>query len=316
MFTRKYGGVNKSMKNKIIRLAAVIAVVGLAFVWSAPAAKAQSNGLGITPKITLLSKPGGQISDNLRLNNLSNTQPLNVRIALVDFRPANETGTPQLLQDPNAPLTPWSLKPYISIPDTINVPAGQSKNIPFTVKFPANVGAGSYYVAVEYKATGANDQQKVTISASSATLLFPPSEFTYRLKNSGNLNESPAGSIVVKNMLGHIIANIDSVNPRSELALIGQTRRFQVCYPKSKAETDLPKADNCGPLPITPGRYTAQIVLLYGQNGQPSRQITANATFWYLPLWFDIVAILVLAAIVWIIYWLYNRIKSPRRGRR
>jgi hypothetical protein len=334
------------MKYKIARVLAVALMLGTSLMANVPA-YAQSNGLGITPRINLTTKPGGQVSDNLRINNLSNTQPLNVQVTLVDFKPADESGTPQLIQDPSAQPTAWSLRPYISLPEFITVPPGQSKLIPFTIKIPPNVGAGSYYSAVEYRAQNPQNQQKVTIAASSATLLFvnvegnasellslldfnltegnqvkssfnkAPSNFTYRLKNSGNLNEAPAGSIVIKNMFGHIVSNIDNVNPKSELALIGQTRRFNVCYPKSTAPSDLVKNDNCRPLKLQPGKYTAELVLLYGQNGQPSRQIGANASFWYLPLWFIIALILVLAVIAWLGYQIYRRFSgkpaAPRR---
>lgn len=304
---------------------------------------AQSNGLGVTPRISLTSRPGGVIRDNLRVTNLNNSQALNLKISVIDFRPAGETGTPQLLRDPNAEQTAWSLRPYLTIPENSTVAAGQSANIPFTVRFPENVGAGSYYSAIEYEAVGATDQQRVNIAASTATLLFinvagnaselinllnfgpseggniksifsePPQTFSYRLKNSGNLNESPAGSIVVKSMFGDIAANIDNVNPKGELALIGQTRRFEVCYPKSTEQTEIVKPENCQRLKLMPGRYTAELVLLYGQNGQPTRQIGATAAFWYLPPWFVGLLAIVLIAVGWLVYNIYRRVKSPRR---
>jgi hypothetical protein len=334
------------MKQKFLAFFALTILLGVTFIPAVRVA-AQSNGLGVTPKISLSAKPGAQLRDSLRVNNLSSTQPLTIKVNLVDFKPANESGTPQLLQDTNAPLTPWSLKPYISLPELVNVPAGQSKTIPFTIKFPENIGAGSYYSAVEYQAVTGTDQQKVNIAASSATLLFvnvegnasefvnilqfgpsdaqgnikssfsqPPTYFAFRVKNSGNLNEPPSGSIVVKNTLGHIVAHIDNVNPKSELALIGQTRKFIVCNPKSTQDTELVKNTNCTPLKLTPGHYSSQLVLLYGQNGQPSRQIGATAGFWYMPLWAIVVAVAILAAVIWGIYTLYRRFSAPRGRRR
>lgn len=306
---------------------------------------AQSNGLGVTPRVSLTSRPGGTIRDSLRVSNLSSNQPLNLRVNIIDFRPAGETGTPQLIRDPNAEQTPWSLKPFLTIPETFTVPAGQSANVPFTIKFPDNVGAGSYYSAIEYEAVGATDEQRVNIAASSATLVFinvegnaaellnlldfgasdngkiksifsePPQTFGYRLKNGGNLNESPAGSIVVKNMFGDIKANIDNINPKNELALIGQTRRFEVCYPKSTETTEIVKAENCQRLKLLPGRYTAELVMLYGQNGQPVRQIGAKASFWYLPTWFVALLVIVLAALAWVGYRTYSRFNRPKRRR-
>lgn len=332
------------MKKHLWKFTAAFAVLCLFLTYAGPV-YAQSNGLGVTPRVSLTSRPGGVIRDSLRVSNLSSTQPLNLRVNIIDFRPAGETGTPQLIRDRNAEQTPWSLRPYLTIPETVTIPAGQSSNVPFTIRFPENVGAGSYYSAIEYEATGATDEQRVNIAASSATLIFinvagnaaellnllnfgasedgniksifsePPQKFTYRIKNSGNLNESPAGSIIVKNMFGDIKANINNVNPRNELALIGQTRRFEVCYPKSTEETELVKPENCQRMKLLPGRYTAELVILYGQNGQPTRQIGGTAAFWYLPTWFVAILAVVLAAISWAGYTIYRRVKSPRRRR-
>lgn len=337
-------GLSFNMKKISLALAAFLAAFILTALPLAPAS-AQSNGLGVTPRISLTSRPGGTIRDSLRVTNLNPSQALNLKITIIDFRPAGETGTPQLLRDPNAEQTPWSLRPYLTIPENATVAAGQSANIPFTIRFPENVGAGSYYSAIEYEAVGATDQQRVNIAASTATLLFinvageaselinllnfgpseggeiksifsePPQTFSYRIKNSGNLNESPAGSIVVKNMFGDIKANIDNVNPKGELALIGQTRRFEVCYPKSTEQTEIVKPENCQRLNLMPGRYTAELVLLYGQNGQPTRQIGATAVFWYLPPWFVAILAAVLIALAWLVYTVYRRMKSSRRRR-
>jgi hypothetical protein len=308
---------------------------------------AQSNGLGITPKLSYTIQAGNQRSDSLYINNLSTSQPLNLKLTVVDFKPQDETGTPQLLQASDSPVTPWSLKPYITLPQSVTIAPGKSKLVPFTIKIPASLGAGSYYSAVEYLAQNGNTPERVNVAASSATLLFatvpgqakeqlsmeqfgatqtdkagkisfksvfgkPPSSFSYRIKNSGNISESPSGSIVIKNFFGKVVANIDSANPRSELVLIGQTRRFDVCYPKSTDSQNLGKNDNCKSLNLKPGRYTAEIQMLYGLNGQNSSQIGAKATFWYLPLWFVFALFIVLALISYGIYRLYRKLSAPR----
>jgi hypothetical protein len=305
-------------------------------------ASAQSNGLGITPKLSYTINAGSQRTDTLYVNNLSASQPLNLKLTVVDFKPQDESGTPKLLQASNEPLTPWSLKKYITLPDFVTINPGQSKQIPFTLKFPASLGAGSYYSAVEYRALNSANEERVNVAASAATLLFvtvpgnatekldllqfgaykdgkfksvfnkAPDSFAYRIKNSGNLSESPGGSIVVKNIFGHIVASIDSANPRSELVLLGQTRRFEVCNPKSTKQEDVGKKENCKSLNIKPGMYTAEIEMLYGQNGKPSRQIGAKSTFWYLPIWFVILFIVVLLGVAYGIYRLYKKMTMPR----
>lgn len=309
-----------------------------------PASKvaAQSNGLGVTPKLTYTVRAGTQLSDTLYIDNLSTTQPLNLKLSVVDFKPQGETGAPKLLQSSDQPQTPWSLKPYLVLPDYVTIDPGKSKLVPFTIKIPASLGAGSYYSAVEYNALTSSAGQKVNVAASSATLMFvtvpgntteqlsmvqfgaeqngkfkgifskSPSTFGYRLKNEGNIDESPAGSIVVKNIFGHVSAHIDDANPTNELVLLGQTRKFEVCNPKSTQPSDLGKPSNCQPLKLAPGIYTAEVELFYGQNGSSNHQIGAKSTFWYLPVWFVVVFILVLLLIAYVIYYIYRRITAPR----
>lgn len=319
---------------------------------------AQSNGLGITPKQSFTMKAGEQASNSLYINNLNRNLPLNVHIQVVDFEPADESGAAKLLQATDQPQTPWSLKPYLSLPDNVTVPAGQSKSIPFTIKLPASIGAGTYYSAVEYIASTGNTQQQVNIAASTATLLFinvpgqvtelmtmqdfgmvpmklthtktgeavyssdPKAkiksiftdrhfEFAYRVKNGGNVAEQPAGSLLIKNIFGHTVAHVDNANPKAQLALIGQTRRFQGCNPKSLSTNDLPNDTNCIAFNLKPGFYTATLAIYYGQNGQETRQIGATAHFWYLPWTSVIVFLVILALIIYAIYRLYH--KTSRR---
>jgi hypothetical protein len=345
MFKR---GLVAKRANELKWLAAALAILAVLLV-SGLHVSAQSNGLGITPKLSYTVAPGSQRSDTLYVNNLSTSEPLNIKLTVVDFKPQDESGTPQLLQAADAPQTPWSLKPYITLPDSVTIAPGKSKLIPFTIKFPAGVGAGSYYSAVEYIAqNGASNPERVNVAASSATLVFatvpgkakeqlslldfgatetqksgksdfksiftskPPSSFAYRVKNEGNISESPNGSIVIKNIFGHIVASINNANPRSELVLLGQTRRFEVCYPKSTSQEKIGKQDNCQPLKLKPGMYTAEIQLLYGLNGQATRQIGYKSTFWYLPVWFIVLVAIILAAIAYGVYRVYRKVTAPR----
>ena len=325
--------------------AIIVAILVLGVVGMGLRTSAQSNGLGITPKLSYTVKSGEELTDTLFIDNLSDTQPLSLQVKVVDFRPQDETGTPQLLLGKDPPEMPWSLKPYITLPATVDIEAGKSKQVPFTIKFPEGVGAGSYYSAIEYiSVTGANEDQ-VSVAASSATLIFvnipgsatellsmvqfgafekdkfksifskPPTSFAYRLKNGGNVNERPAGTVIIKNSFGKIIASIENINPRDELALIGQTRRFEVCYPKKTDSASLRQANNCQPLKIKPGKYQAEIVILYGENGSETRQIGAKMTFWYLPLWFIIVFAAVVALILFGLLWLWRRFTHLRQRR-
>lgn len=331
------------MYKPLKKLMVAAAITGLSLLSVSSQVFAQSNGLGVTPKQSFTMNAGEQASNSLFLSNLNKTQPLTVKITVVDFEAANESGTAKLLKATSQPETPWSLKPYISLPDTVTVPAGSQKQVPFTIKLPANVGAGTYYSAVEYTASTGTNQQQVSIAASTATLLFinvpgkvselltlkdfgftgdskpttgysslfkqQPEYFAYRLANSGNVAEIPAGSIIIKNVFGKTVAHVDSANPLSQLALIGQTRKFTGCNVKDTSPEKIALPSNCTPLHLSPGFYTATLALLYGQNGQPTRQIGATAHFWYMPTGVLVVLLIVLAVIAWLVYKLYHRIK-------
>jgi hypothetical protein len=334
------------MLKRFTKLAAVLVFTLLSLLSFKLTTHAQSNGLGVSPKESFTMHAGQSATNSLFLSNLNKSQPLTVRIKVVDFQAQDETGAAKLLQASDQPQTPWSLKPYISLPDVVTVPAGQNKQVPFTIKLPANVGAGTYYSAVEYTTTNGSSPQNVSLSASTATLLFinvpgqvselmdlqsfgftngstinskiksafhsQPEYFAYRIKNSGNVAESPNGSIIIKNIFGRTVAHIDNANPKSQVALIGQTRRFTGCNPISSQAEKLPLDTNCTPLHLRPGFYTATLAIFYGQNGQQTRQIGATAHFWYLPWGTVILLLIVLIAIVAAVYWWLQRSRRHR----
>ena len=325
-----------------ITVAALVAVVTIGSSFGG-VASAQSRGLGITPRRDLVIQPGKSVTDQVTVNNLNNSEPLNLSLEIVDFGAQDETGTPALELDPEADQTPWSLKPFIKAPTSLTVAPGESEVVKFTVTIPADQGAGSYYSAIRYSAEG-GDGGQVGLSASGATLVFTtvpgktkeslitkkfgayeskgttngsyrslfvskqPSEMAFTLKNQGNVAEQPAGSILVKNMFGKQSLVIKDANPKSSLALIGQDRRFQVCMVEQKSDTDV----TCKPASLTPGRYTASLSLFYGINGNQTQEIAATASFWYLPVWFLVVVGVVLLAIVIAGYMLYRRFTGGR----
>src|SRR5690606_27299915 len=124
---------------------------------------------------------------------------------------------------------------------------------PITITMPSDIGAGSYYSAIEYAATGPTAEDRVTISASGVSLVFvkvpgqarqqltflqfgafvtdqggnggsfkglffsdKPEVMAYRLKNDGNIAEQPNASIVIKNFSGEVIYTIADANPKKQ----------------------------------------------------------------------------------------------------
>lgn len=323
----------------------------------------QSSGLSITPRKSYTIRPGQTITDKLSIGNLDQDNRLTVTLRMIDFTYYDQSGTPKLSIAADAPQTPWSLKPFTTLPQAVDVPPGGKVSVDYTIKIPENLGAGSYYSAIMYQAGGSNGGN-VALNASGVTLVFvsvpgivnekltlqkfgayasedngvtgkyifiatmsTPKMMAFTLKNEGNVFEAPAGNIIIKNMFGKQVADIN-VNPNSSLALIGQTRLFASCIRTVQQEVAFlggtSKNTTCVDPKLWPGRYTAELNVLYGQNGNQTREITATATFWILPWWFLVIVAVVLGLLAYGIWRLQRKLraiangtyKPRRRGRR
>jgi hypothetical protein len=316
-------------------------------------ASTSSSALSITPRKNYIIQPGDTVTDKLIIGNLDSTADLNISLRMIDFTFTNQSGTPKLFLADNAPQTAWSLKPFTTLPKTVVVPAGGSKTINYTITIPKSLGAGSYYSAIIYQAGGANGGN-VALNASGVTLAFvsvpgtvkeamslqkfgaynsetdgntgsfvfidtneQPKTIAYTLKNEGNVFESPAGSIVLKDMFGHQVANM-ATNPSSSLSLLGQTRLYATCIKtvqqKIKAEGGTSKNTSCINPGLKPGRYTAKLDVFYGQNGNQTHEITGTATFWYLPWWFIASVVICLVFVGYGTWWTQRRIRNAVKG--
>lgn len=312
-----------------------------------------SAGLSITPRKNYIIKPGQTITDKLTIGNLDNGADLNLSLRVIDFTFTNQSGTPKLDLAQNAPQTPWSLRPFTTLPKNVTVPHGGTKTVNYSITLPKNQGAGSYYSAIMYQAGGGNGGN-VALNASGVTLVFvsvpgtvnenmtlqkfgaytsenngttggfvfiatngAPNMIAYALKNEGNVFESPAGSVIVKDMFGHQVANI-STNSTQSLALLGQTRLFTSCIKtvqeKIKLEGGTSKNTSCTDPGLKPGKYTASLDVFYGQNGNQTHEITKVATFWYLPWWFLALVAVIVAALIWGFFWTKRKLQAAVKG--
>ncbi len=318
-----------SFKSTVVAAFAVL----LAFATVVPStpASADSAALSIVPKKTYTIEPGKSVDDKLTIRNLDGEEPLNLTLRVVDFTFLDDGGTPKLFLAADAPQTTWSLRPFLEVPEQVSIPPRGSKTLDMKVAIPGYQGAGSYYSAIVYS-SGAPEGGNVGLSASGVTLVFTsvpgqvkenlklekfgaydvqtkkysfittkePLNMAFRLKNSGNVTESPTGSITLRDMFGHERL-IEDVNPNQSLALIGQTRTFYSCIKLKAEEVDFNGARSesrtCVSGGLWPGYYKATLNLLYGQNGNNTEEIVSTASFWYLPLWF-IIAVIVLLLVV------------------
>lgn len=325
----------KRFKSIVLATLAVFLVVAHI---PAPEASAQSSSsaLSIAPKKDYVIEAGETIKDKLTIRNIDSSQPLQLYMRVIDFTYTDDSGTPKLMLDQNVEPTTWSLRSYMDVPESVTVDGGSSSSLDMSISIPENLGAGSYYSAIIYSTT-APDGGNVGLAASGVTLVFvqvpgdvnelltlkkfgaynatgnnyvnftmdEPKVIAYTLENKGNVTEAPVGSITLKNWFGQEYS-IDDVNPRKSLALIGQTRTFQACIKKAGDDANFKgtdgEKDSCVAAGLWPGYYHASLDLYYGQNGNLTQEIVKTGYFWYLPLWFLVLVIIVLLALAFYIW--------------
>ena len=323
----------KRFKSIVLAALAVFVVAGSI---PAPSASAQSSALSIAPRKDYVIESGKSVSDKLTIRNLDRANDLQLYLQVVDFTYQDDSGTPKLLLDGDAEPTPWSLKSFITLPETANVKAGGSVTIDMKVKVPSKIGAGGYYSAIVYS-TSAPSGGNLGLAASGVTLAFvnvpgqmnedlkiqkfgaydsaaktyryfnfsEPMNVAYTVLNNGNVFEAPAGTMTLKNMFGPTY-NVDNINPNKSLALIGQERTFQACIKTAAQQVNFEgsntEANTCVAPGLWPGLYTASIDLFYGQNGNTTKEITKTVHFWYLPLWFIVIALVLILALAFVIW--------------
>lgn len=314
-----------------------------------PVSAASSAALSIVPKKNYVIEPGKSVDDTLTIRNLDPDHELDLTLRVIDFTFTDDGGTPKLMLDPKAPETTWSLKPFMTVPDSVTIPAGSSKSLPMSVAIPAGHGAGSYYSAILYSAGPPDGGGNVGLSASGVTLVFTsipgqvtenlklknfgnytlatdkkpahytfittqmPTNIGYTLQNNGNVTEAPVGSITLTSMFGQKQV-IHDVNPSKSLALIGQTRTFVSCIQLKAEDVNFhgtkTEATQCGTPSLWPGRYTAVLDVFYGQNGNNTQEIVKTTSFWYLP-WWSIVAFII--ALLIVAYFVWRIVRGVRR---
>jgi hypothetical protein len=341
---------------KSIVAAGFAVLIAASYAMPAVSASALSSAaLSIVPKKNYIIEPGKSVKDTLLIRNLDNKVPLELTLRVVDFTFTDDGGTPKLMLDPNAPQTTWSLRPFMTVPKNVTIAPNSSKTVDMNVAVPAGHGAGSYYSAIVYS-SGSGEGGNVGLSASGVTLAFVtipgkvhedlqlknfgaykpaaeggkpgsfmfiatdmPQMIAYNLKNNGNVTEAPAGSITLTNMFGQK-QTIDNINPNRSLALIGQSRTFTSCIKLKTQDVNFnggtTKAAECESPGLWPGMYTATIDAFYGQNGNNTQEIIRTATFWYLPWWFILLILVVLAVVSFYVWRLVRRIKYGRPGPR
>ncbi|MCA9334823.1 hypothetical protein KC953_01630, partial [Candidatus Saccharibacteria bacterium] len=161
----------KRFKSTIMAAFAVVFAATYA-VPAIPVSAISSSALSIAPKKNYLIEPGESVKDRLTIRNLDTAHSLQLSLRVVDFTFTDDGGTPKLMLDKDAPQTTWSLRPYMTVPEFVEIPAGSSKTLNMSVAIPKGHGAGSYYSAIVYSSGAPGNGGNVGLSASGVTLVF------------------------------------------------------------------------------------------------------------------------------------------------
>jgi hypothetical protein len=178
---------------------------------------------------------------------------------------------------------------------------GHIQNLPISIVIPRDASPGGHYGVIRFTGTPPNVKGNgVALSASLGTLVLltvngpvkeqlaitqfaaahgdstgslfesAPIDFIEKVKNSGNIHESPTGHIIVKNMFGKTVAGLN-INLPPHNILPASTRKFTQHLDKTVI----------GDKKLF-GRYTADLKMTYG-SGSHKKTLTSSVSFWVLP---------------------------------
>ncbi|NCU37601.1 hypothetical protein EOL96_00865 [Candidatus Saccharibacteria bacterium] len=264
------------------------------------------------PVLNFLVEPGETIKSEIAIRDVS-TSPLVVTSEINDFTSSGEeNGNPKVITDDQEP-SPYTIKNWVSPFPQMTLKPKQLEKLPLEIKIPADAAPGGYYGVVRFTATAPNaDTNGVSLAPSLGALIMIrvkgaayekleikefymtkdgkpgaffesiPFDFVERVENQGNVYEQPTGNILIKDMFGQPVANVN-VNADNRNVLPNSVRKYTQTFDNTALGTA-----------TMFGRYTADLKLNYGDK----LSVTSSITFWVIPWRLIIVGIVLLVAAV------------------
>lgn len=302
------------------RLHAIFCLVALNVLVPSIAFAQESLSVTVTPPMIQLTIGQGEVwASSLKIVN-ANPFDLTYYATPVDFEADGEEGKGTfmpLLASDHASLGNW-----VEISrDPILVPRGESKEVPFAVRIPADAPPGGHYAAILIGTTpedAAVDGPTVKVSSYVSSLLFvrikgdiderarirefrtekwlyqdPKATFLLRFENLGNTHLRPQGEIVLYNMWGKERGRVQ-LNQKSAFGnvLPASIRRFSFLWAGEESLFDI-------------GRYSAVVTLSYGEDQK--QNVSAATYFWVVPVVPVAVTLGATLAFILLILWLLRR---------
>ncbi|MHB8443574.1 MAG: hypothetical protein ACYDAS_04400 [Patescibacteria group bacterium] len=273
---------------------------------------ATTSGITVSPLLTtiFLNKTESSTQYITLFNN--NSTPITVGLAFSNFISKNQFGAPQFLgfskgqiQDPNL---------LIQSPKSITLPPLKTIKVPLTILTNNNTSPGEYFIGAFAVIKGKTlKSAPVSIATSSAIgslfliringkvnetgfiqsfsatrSLFTggPVNFQTIFKDTGNVDLIPQGVIDIYNMFGKHVASVTFNKQRSIVLPVGVNSRIY--------------SSSWKPGSLLFGEFTAKLFLTYGTTTVTT--IYKSTNFWIIPLWLEILAIIIVILIVtWIV---------------
>jgi len=240
----------------------------------------------IPPSFELFANPGESISETLRIKNESDVEGT-FQILVENFRATGEDGNVDLYEDDDST---FSLAKWVTVePKNLTISSKEEKSVKFTINVPKDAEPGGHYGSVLVKMGG--DQQvaggaQVSSRIGSLVLLRvsgnvtevanvesftttrsyynnTPINFELRVKNSGNNHIRPSGKILITNIFGQ---KVDEIDLDSRNVLPGAIRKMNTEWKPSG---------------VLANRYTATLVATYGT--QNNKTLSASTSFVLFP---------------------------------
>lgn len=263
------------------------------------------------PEFELLGNPGDTLSEKIKVTNTSDTD-ITYLTDIQDFRAEGDDGSIDLV-DPETSKESFSLARWLTTePSQFTVPANQEKVVTVTVRIPKTAEPGGHFASVLIRRQGTPVSGGTSVQSRIGTLFllrvsgaateklslnsflpensyqqYGPVTFNMRYTNAGNVHVAPTGTIVITNMFGHKIKEI----PVSPVNILPDSDRLVKTVWDEKNLV---------------GRYTASLVVTYGQSKQT---IAASTTFVVFPVYLMVIIVVVLI----LLYLLIAKRKSLKR---
>lgn len=182
-----------------------------------------AQALSLRPAIIELSAdPGKEARGTVEVAN-DDTQTKVFQISVQRFLPADDAGR-QIFLPPEERV---GLPSWIHVSSTVQLRAGESQRVPFSIRPPANAPSGGYYVALFFTAQEGTKDDAIAVGSRTGSLIFFtvhgdahadvrvesfrqdrsrtwwwPERFEVRLRNEGTVHASPRGFIAIHNLFG------------------------------------------------------------------------------------------------------------------